>query len=207
MPARIGGRAAPRSRPACRSRSSSPGAAFSSRSAASPTWLSAAATSATPPTAARRPSGAVSPRARRAHPAWYHRLAVNGFVRRSCEQRPLDEDLQRQARRDHTRLVRRRCRRADPRPSRDADRRSAPRQGQAAVHPARGHGRFRRRRERREDRGHRQQARQKIYYRHSGYPGGLRERPLREQLQRRPTEVLRKAVKGMLPATSSAGSS
>ena len=40
---------------------------------------------------------------------------------------------------------------------------------------------------------------QKLYYRHSGYPGGLRERPLREQLERRPTEVLRKAVKGMLP--------
>src|SRR4051794_40521955 len=40
---------------------------------------------------------------------------------------------------------------------------------------------------------------QKIYYRHSGYPGGLRERTLREQLARRPEEVLRKAVKGMLP--------
>jgi large subunit ribosomal protein L13 len=40
---------------------------------------------------------------------------------------------------------------------------------------------------------------QKIYYRHSGYPGGLRQRTLREQLDRRPTEVLRKAVKGMLP--------
>ena len=39
----------------------------------------------------------------------------------------------------------------------------------------------------------------KIYYRHSGYPGGLKERTLREQLDRRPTEVLRKAVKGMLP--------
>ncbi len=39
----------------------------------------------------------------------------------------------------------------------------------------------------------------KIYYRHSGYPGGLRSRTLREQLDRRPTEVLRKAVKGMLP--------
>ena len=39
----------------------------------------------------------------------------------------------------------------------------------------------------------------KLYYRHSGYPGGLRSRPLREQLERRPTEVLRKAVKGMLP--------
>ena len=40
---------------------------------------------------------------------------------------------------------------------------------------------------------------QKMYYRHSGYPGGLRSRSLREQLGRRPTEVLRKAVKGMLP--------
>ena len=40
---------------------------------------------------------------------------------------------------------------------------------------------------------------EKMYYRHSGYPGGLRTRTMREQLQRRPTEVLRKAVKGMLP--------
>ena len=39
----------------------------------------------------------------------------------------------------------------------------------------------------------------KMYYPHSGYPGGQRSRPLREQLERRPTEVLRKAVKGMLP--------
>jgi large subunit ribosomal protein L13 len=40
---------------------------------------------------------------------------------------------------------------------------------------------------------------EKIYYRHSGYPGGLKQRTLREQLERRPTEVLRAAVKGMLP--------
>ncbi len=40
---------------------------------------------------------------------------------------------------------------------------------------------------------------QKRYYRHSGYPGGLRSRTLAEQLDRRPTEVIRKAVKGMLP--------
>ncbi len=40
---------------------------------------------------------------------------------------------------------------------------------------------------------------QKRYYRHSGYPGGLRSRTLREQLERRPTEVIRTAVKGMLP--------
>lgn len=40
---------------------------------------------------------------------------------------------------------------------------------------------------------------QKRYYRHSGYPGGLRSRTLAEQLERRPTEVIRSAVKGMLP--------
>jgi large subunit ribosomal protein L13 len=40
---------------------------------------------------------------------------------------------------------------------------------------------------------------QKLYYRHSGYPGGLRSRTLAVELERRPTEVLRKAVKGMLP--------
>src|SRR6476660_8446987 len=40
---------------------------------------------------------------------------------------------------------------------------------------------------------------QKMYHRHSGYPGGLRSRPLREQPEPRPTEVIRKAVKGMLP--------
>jgi large subunit ribosomal protein L13 len=40
---------------------------------------------------------------------------------------------------------------------------------------------------------------EKMYRRHSGYPGGLKERPLREELKRRPTEVLRKAVKGMMP--------
>ena len=39
----------------------------------------------------------------------------------------------------------------------------------------------------------------KVYYRHSGSPGGLRRRTLREELGRRPEEVLRRAVKGMLP--------
>ena len=41
----------------------------------------------------------------------------------------------------------------------------------------------------------------KRYYRHSGYPGGLRSRTLEEMLQRRPEEVIRKAVRGMLPRT------
>src|SRR5262249_24501480 len=40
---------------------------------------------------------------------------------------------------------------------------------------------------------------QKRYFRHSNYPGGLRSRTLREQLDRRPEEVIRMAVKGMLP--------
>lgn len=40
---------------------------------------------------------------------------------------------------------------------------------------------------------------QKRYWRHSGYPGGIRSRTLAEQLDRRPEEVLRKAVRGMLP--------
>ena len=35
---------------------------------------------------------------------------------------------------------------------------------------------------------------QKLYYRHSGYPGGLRSRTLAVELERRPTEVLRKAM-------------
>jgi large subunit ribosomal protein L13 len=42
---------------------------------------------------------------------------------------------------------------------------------------------------------------EKRYYRHSGYPGGLRSRTLAEMLDRRPEEVIRKAVKGMLPRT------
>src|SRR5947209_4247240 len=40
---------------------------------------------------------------------------------------------------------------------------------------------------------------QKRYYRHSGYPGGLRSRTLNDMLERRPEEVIRLAVKGMLP--------
>ena len=40
---------------------------------------------------------------------------------------------------------------------------------------------------------------QKIYYRHSGYPGGLKETSLRDQLDRHPERVIQSAVKGMLP--------
>lgn len=40
---------------------------------------------------------------------------------------------------------------------------------------------------------------QKKYYRHSGYPGGLREISLADQLERFPTRPVELAVKGMLP--------
>jgi large subunit ribosomal protein L13 len=40
---------------------------------------------------------------------------------------------------------------------------------------------------------------QKIYYRHSGYPGGLRSEALGDLRKRRPEEIVRRAVKGMLP--------
>jgi large subunit ribosomal protein L13 len=40
---------------------------------------------------------------------------------------------------------------------------------------------------------------QKMYYSHSGYPGGLRSRSLRTLLERHPTRVLEFAVRGMLP--------
>jgi large subunit ribosomal protein L13 len=39
----------------------------------------------------------------------------------------------------------------------------------------------------------------KLYWRHSGYPGGIRSRTLGDMLEKRPEEVIRKAVKGMLP--------
>ncbi len=43
---------------------------------------------------------------------------------------------------------------------------------------------------------------EKIYYRHSGYPGGLKEITLRKQLERHPERVIRSAVRGMLPRNS-----
>ncbi|HJW74590.1 MAG TPA: 50S ribosomal protein L13 [Thermoleophilia bacterium] len=42
-------------------------------------------------------------------------------------------------------------------------------------------------------------AEQKIYWRHSGYPGGIKGESFAKLLARRPTEIVRKAVKGMLP--------
>ena len=45
----------------------------------------------------------------------------------------------------------------------------------------------------------RNKAEQKLYSRHSGYPGGLRQESLGDLLARRPEEVIRRAVKGMLP--------
>ncbi|CAN5800262.1 50S ribosomal protein L13 [soil metagenome] len=42
----------------------------------------------------------------------------------------------------------------------------------------------------------------KVYARHSGYPGGFRQETLGDLLSRRPEEVIRRAVKGMLPSTT-----
>jgi len=42
----------------------------------------------------------------------------------------------------------------------------------------------------------------KMYYRHSGYHGGLKEQTLSDVLARTPTRVLKQAVKGMLPKNS-----
>jgi large subunit ribosomal protein L13 len=44
-------------------------------------------------------------------------------------------------------------------------------------------------------------AEQKVYRRHTGYPGGLREMSYEVMLERKPTEILRRAVKGMMPRT------
>ena len=42
-------------------------------------------------------------------------------------------------------------------------------------------------------------AKQKLYYRHSGYPGGLKSISLERVMQTHPTRVIEHAVKGMLP--------
>lgn len=39
----------------------------------------------------------------------------------------------------------------------------------------------------------------KIYYRHSGYPGGIRQKTLQEVMDTKPTDALYHAVRGMLP--------
>ena len=52
-----------------------------------------------------------------------------------------------------------------------------------------------------------QKMRDKRYYRHTGYPGGIRSRSLAEQLARGPEEVIRMAVRGMSPRIASAASS
>jgi large subunit ribosomal protein L13 len=40
---------------------------------------------------------------------------------------------------------------------------------------------------------------QKIYYRHSGYPGGIKSKPLRDIMENSANEAIKSAVKGMLP--------
>ncbi|MEW5801434.1 MAG: 50S ribosomal protein L13 [bacterium] len=40
---------------------------------------------------------------------------------------------------------------------------------------------------------------QKLYYRHSGYPGGLKITPAHKMMKEKPEEIIRKAIRGMLP--------
>lgn len=44
-------------------------------------------------------------------------------------------------------------------------------------------------------------AKQKLYYKHSGYPGGFKSTPLEKMMQTDPAQVVEHAVKGMLPHT------
>ncbi|MYC25164.1 MAG: 50S ribosomal protein L13 [Gammaproteobacteria bacterium] len=39
----------------------------------------------------------------------------------------------------------------------------------------------------------------KVYYRHTGYPGGIKSRTLQEMREKRPEQIIQRAVKGMLP--------
>ncbi|MFC1600219.1 50S ribosomal protein L13 [Patescibacteria group bacterium] len=40
---------------------------------------------------------------------------------------------------------------------------------------------------------------QKMYYRHSGYPGAFKQKPLKKLMEEKPTEALTRAVRGMIP--------
>lgn len=42
---------------------------------------------------------------------------------------------------------------------------------------------------------------QKLYHRHSGYPGGIKSVPFLAMLEKKPTEIVERAVKGMLPSS------
>jgi large subunit ribosomal protein L13 len=45
----------------------------------------------------------------------------------------------------------------------------------------------------------RNKANKKIYYRHSGFPGGIKQRTFAEMIEKNPTKVIELAVKNMLP--------
>ncbi len=40
---------------------------------------------------------------------------------------------------------------------------------------------------------------QKLYYRHSGYPGGIKSKPLKDVMENSASDAIKSAVKGMLP--------
>ena len=47
---------------------------------------------------------------------------------------------------------------------------------------------------------HLDRAGQKLYHHHSGYPGGIKAVPFLSMLEKKPTEIVERAVKGMLPS-------
>ena len=102
-----------------------------------------------------------------------------------------DEDLRSHTRRPPARLVRGRCRGPDPGPLRGK------RKPEYTPHIDTGDFIVVVNAEKIRVTG--KKLEQKTYWRHSGYPGGIKSRSLAEMLDRRPEEVIRKAVKGMLP--------
>ena len=110
------------------------------------------------------------------------------------------EDLHGPRKRDRAALVRRRRGGRDARPPRVAHRARARGQAQADVHAEPRFGRPRHRPQRRRGSPSRSNKREtKLYIRHSGHPQGYKEETLGHLLERRPEEVIRRAVKGMLP--------
>ena len=79
---------------------------------------------------------------------------------------------------------------------------AAARQAQAAVRPARRRRRLRRHRQRGKVALTGDKRENKVAYRHSGYPGGLKTINVGDQLRTHPDRVVERAIKGMLPHNS-----
>ncbi len=74
-------------------------------------------------------------------------------------------------------------------------------EAQAHLHTVPGHGRSCGRRQRRQSAAYWHKEEQKVYRRHSGYPGGLKEESARKVRAKSPARLVELAVAGMLPKT------